>query len=84
MKSASNTLKIISQEFKKIIWNLGFRAFLIILILIFVDFIIGGFVYYQYVLTAEKAEPVLTKSIYKFNDKIYQEVLKQIQEKNSD
>ena len=79
MKSISDILKILTVKTKKILWILGLRAFLLILFLVFIDFIIGSFIFYKYVFLAEKEEPKITKNILKFDDKTYQEVLGELQ-----
>lgn len=78
MELTNNILKILSARIKKIIWVLGYRAFLIILLFIFIDLILGGFIFYKYVFLAEKQIPNAS-GIIKFNDKAYQNVLEELQ-----
>ena len=79
MKSISDVSKTLAAKTKKILWILGLHAFLLILFLVFVDFILGSFIFYKYVFLAEKEEPKVTENILKFDDKAYQEVLGELQ-----
>lgn len=79
MISVSNILNESAARIKKIFWALGLHAFLLILILIFLDFILGGLVFYKYVFLAEMENPAAAGNIIKFNTKTYQEVLLQRQ-----
>lgn len=79
MMSVSDLLKILSVRVKKILWLLGLHAFLLILFLILVDLIWGGFVYYQYVYMAESQAPQANGSVIKFDAKTYQVVLDELQ-----
>jgi len=79
MKSILDIIKIITIKTPKIIWLLSLNAFLLILILVFVDFIIGGLVFYDYVFSADKEQPKITGSIIKFDDETYQKVLGELQ-----
>lgn len=72
-------LKETSARIKKIFWVLGLYAFLVILFFIFIDFILGGFIFYKYVFLTEKAEPKITQTILKFNTGAYQNVMREIQ-----
>ena len=75
----NNILKILSVRTKKTLWILGLHAFFLILFFVLIDFIVGGFVFYQNVFLAEKEEPNATESIIKFNVKDYQDVLGELQ-----
>jgi hypothetical protein len=79
MKPISDISKKIVTGIEKVLWVLGLHAFGIILLLIFIDFILGGFIFYKYVFLAEKAEPKITETILKFNDKKYQSVMAELQ-----
>ena len=79
MKSAQDILKALNMRIKKILWLLGLHAFLLILFFIFVDFILGGFIFYKYVFLAEKEEPEITKNIIKFDYETYNYVLERLQ-----
>lgn len=83
MKSVpvSDIFKTIGTKTKKVLWTLGLHAFLLILILVFIDFIFGGFIFYKYVFLAEREEPKITGSILKFDVKAYQDVLGELQKK---
>lgn len=79
MKITVDISKKLGVIAKKIIWFLGLHAFLLILFLIFVDFIFGGFVLYKYIFLTEKLKPEITGSILKFNDKAYQKLIVEFQ-----
>ena len=64
---------------EKVLWVLGLHAFGLILLLIFIDFILGGFIFYKYVFLAESEEPKITETILKFNVGAYQNVMGEIQ-----
>ena len=81
MKSTSDISKMLIGRIEKTIWFLGLHAFLLILFLVFVDFMLGGFVFYKYVLMAEREEAVVTENIIKFNDTAYNTVLIELQTK---
>ncbi|MCX6718590.1 MAG: hypothetical protein NTY81_03265 [Candidatus Staskawiczbacteria bacterium] len=79
MKSISDIFKIFGERIKKILWFLGLHAFALILFLIFTGFILGGFIFYKYVFLAEKEASVGAENILKFDEKSYQDVLKELQ-----
>ena len=79
MKPISDILKEITTRIKKTFWILGLYAFWVILFFIFINFILGGFVFYKYVFLAESEEPKITETILKFNVGAYQNVMKEIQ-----
>lgn len=83
MKSAFNKFKKIFNiiKFKKVPWILGLHAFWIILILIFVDFSIGGYLFYKYIFLVEKEEIKIITSL-KFKKTIYEKILKEWETKN--
>jgi len=81
MESINSISKIVVIKAKKIIWTLGLHAFLVIIFLIIVDFILGNIVFYKYVFLAEKETPTTEKNVLRFDDKTYQEVLKKLQER---
>ena len=74
-----SALETLTAEIKKTFWILGSRAFLLVLLLIFIDFILGGFIFYKYVFLAEKEEPNVTENVIKFNNKDYQDVMEELQ-----
>jgi len=81
MKSASETLKILAVKAKKILWTIGLHAFSLIIFFVFIDFIIGSFIFYKYVFLVERQKPIVTGNIIKFNDKAYQAVLGELRAK---
>jgi len=74
MKSSADILKIVGARIRKTVWRLGLRAFWLILLIIFVEVIFGGFVFYKYVFLAERVEPTSSEIVVKFNEKIYKSV----------
>lgn len=79
MKSISYTLKILDARIKKIIWVLGLHAFSLILLFVFIDFIVGGFVFYKYIFLAGREEFILTENIIRFDEATYKKVLGELQ-----
>lgn len=79
MMQLSDLLKIIAGKTKKVIWVLGLNAFSLILVLVFIDLILGGFIFYKYVFLVEKMQPVSAGNIVKFDYKNYQNVLEHLQ-----
>jgi hypothetical protein len=72
-------IEAVKSGIKRFLWNLGLNAFSVILLLILIDLILGGIVFYKYVFLAEQEQPNITGSILKFDDKIYKEVLQDLQ-----
>ena len=83
MTSISDILNGIAREIKKIFWFLGLHAFSLIIFLIFIGFVLGGFIFYKYVFLAGLEKPNPTEIILKFDEKKYQDVLKAIQQEES-
>lgn len=83
MDFSSNISKKIIKKIKNIFWFLGLHAFSLILFLIFIDFIIGSFIFYKYVFLAQKEDPKDNSGIIlKFNDRAYDNLLQKIELKN--
>ena len=82
MKSDTDFVKKIIVLVKKIVWNLGLHAFLIILFLVFLDVIFGGFIFYKYVFLVENQDAKVSGSILKFDEKKYQNILADLQRRN--
>ena len=57
------------------------HSFLSILILIFIALLIGGWLFYQYSILTQKAEPQITKQTIQFKENLYQEILDQWQDR---
>ena len=83
MKTTADILKITIEDTKKLFWFLGLHAFSVIIFFIFVDVIFGGFVFYQYVYLAEKAQLTTVENIIRFNSNNYQNVLQELQSRES-
>jgi len=69
---------------KKILWIVGRHAFLTVLILIFLDVILGGLLFYKYIYLAEKESPAINASVFQFDENSYQKVLTQWESRNKD
>jgi hypothetical protein len=67
------------SKIKKIPWILGKYAFWVILVFISLDIILGGFLFYKYVILAEKEKPKIITNLLRFEREIYQEVLEKLQ-----
>jgi len=81
MNSLSDILKTFATKAKKLAWNFGLHAFWVILFIVFIEIIWAGFIFYQYVILAQDSQPQATGDIIKFNDKVYQSVLKESEER---
>src|SRR3990167_4840513 len=62
------------KKIKRIPWILGKNAFFCILILILIDILIGGFVFYQYVFLIETKELENISISNKFQESTYQSI----------
>jgi len=65
----------IKNFFKKTPWFLGRRAFLTILIFIFLSLSFGLFLFYSYVIGIEAQSFEVGKNSFKFREDIYKKVL---------
>lgn len=64
---------------KKILWAIGKRAFLGVLVLILLDMLLGVMLFYKYVYLAENKVAQINGESLQFNDGVYQKVLNQWQ-----
>lgn len=78
-KSSYNPKKLLDifEKIKKIPWILGKNAFLCILMLIFIDVLIGGFLFYKYVLVIDTKETENISNSNKFQENTYRSVLEE-------
>lgn len=67
---------------KKLLWIIGNHAFWATLILILVDIIAGGIIYFQAVYLADMKTAEINSSYFQFKDSIYQQVLAQWQSRS--
>lgn len=79
MKSTSDIFKKYTCAVRETLWLLGLHAFSIVLLLILVAFVLGGLVFYKYAFLAQNEEPKTSQSILKFDEKVYQEVIGELQ-----
>ncbi len=75
-----NLLKQIAK-IKKLPWILAEHAFLTFLFFLFLVLILGGFIFYKYSILVEKKEPEILGKTFQFEEKTYQEILKEWQER---
>lgn len=69
-------LQLVFSAVKKIPWFLGRHAFLVILILIAIDLILGALTFYKYVHLIKASQPQSLESQTIFKDGVYREILK--------
>jgi len=81
MKVSKIKLNKIKNFFEKLPEILGERAFLSSLGFLLFSLILGGLIFYQYAILAERKEPEISKKPLQFNKKNYQEILGVWQEK---
>ena len=74
-------LKKTEWSLKRLLLNLGQRAFLIFLGLLAVALIFGAVIYYQYNILAKKEEAQIVKEPLQFQEKTYQNVFRIWQER---
>jgi len=82
MKFTTNIFKTIGLKIKKIFWIFALHAFWLILLFILIDLLFGSFIFYKYVFLAESEEGTITEKITKFNEKAYQNILKELQSRD--
>jgi len=73
-----------TDKIKKIPWILGLHAFWIILFFVFIELIIGGFLFYKYAILVKKDEQKIADYNLKFKKIIYQKVLEEWQKKSQE
>jgi len=81
MKIPKFKIKEIKQFLKKLPRTLGKRSFLTFLGLLLIALIFSGFIFYKYSFLSEKEKLEVLEKPLKFNEKVYQDVLKIWQEK---
>lgn len=82
-QTITNDFKKVTAVVKKLPCFLALNAFLVILILILVDVLIGGFLFYKYIYLPEKQSPQNNLSQLIFNDKGYRAVLEEWQKREN-
>jgi len=76
-KKIPDALKSAPSFVVEVIWLIGKRAFWLTILLILVDLIIGGAVFYKYVFYAENDKSYLNNPPLQFDENSYQEILSQ-------
>lgn len=70
------------EKIKKFFYFLGIHVFSIILIFIFIDLLIGGWLFYKYVILANQQELDAQVDSFKFDENAYQNVLIELEERD--
>ena len=68
---------------KRIPWVIGIHAFQCILILILVELMLGGLLFYQYIFLPKNSDPEIATYADKFGERTYQSILKEWKERES-
>jgi len=79
MKNSFSNAKNLLQFrdfFKKIPWFLGRHSFGLILIFAFISALLGGFLFYNYVIEPKNQEPKIQEDLPMFQEDTYKKVLK--------
>ena len=69
--------KIAGNAAKRLVWFLGTHAFLIILVLILAGVLFGEFLFYQYVIFAERQDVENAITTTTFKENAYQNILQE-------
>jgi hypothetical protein len=77
IQSIINDSKKIFHNVKRIPWFLGSHAFLVILLLIMFDLLVGSYLYYQYIYLAQNKDPIKSRKQVILDEEGYQFVLDQ-------
>jgi len=81
MKIPKLKFKKITDPLEKLSRIFGEHAFLTFLGLLLFSLVLGSFIFYEYSILAEKAEPKIIEKPLEFKEKIYQEVLAEWQKR---
>jgi len=65
------------SSIKKVLLVIGKRAFLVILLLVLLELIVGEFLFYQYAVLVKFKEPQVSVIPTRFKEDVYQSVLKE-------
>jgi len=68
-------------KIKKFPWILAEHAFLTFLFFLFLVLILSGSIFYKYSILVEKKEPEILEKTFQFEEKTYQGILKEWQER---
>ena len=84
LKKIPDILKNFGEKIKEFIWAIGNHAFLAIIILIFIDILIGGWMSYKYVYLSERKNIEVDGAFFKFKDDAYQNILQKWEKRDND
>jgi hypothetical protein len=68
-------IKKIKVFFKRTLWMLAEKSFLLSLFLILLSFIIGGTIFYKYYILAMREEPQASESSLKLKNQAYEDII---------
>ncbi len=77
------SLESLKINAKKSLWSLGKDAFLLILIFILTDILLGELLFYKYVFLVKNQEPKIASSVTRFKKGTYDAVIKEWQDKEN-
>jgi len=78
MDTLTDIAKKILSKIKCFFWVLGLHAFGLILVVIFIEVLIGGFMFYRYVIVAQEHIPQVEGTIIQFNENAYNSLLSRL------
>lgn len=70
-------IKNIVDNFKRTVWILAEKSFLISVFLILLSICVGGIIYYKYYILAIRSEPQAAETSLKLNIQAYQDTIKE-------
>lgn len=73
--SRQNLLNSIKKGVKNIMWFLAQNAFLVVLIFILLEILLGEFLFYQYISLPRVRDPEITQVSLRFKKEVYKSVL---------
>ncbi len=70
-----------AAKIKKLPWILAEHTFLTFLFFFFLILVLSGFIFYKYSILVEKKEPEVLEKAFQFEEKVYQEILREWQKR---
>ena len=84
MKSSTESSNTLIKKIQGLIWMLGLHAFSLIIFLVLIDLIVGGFIFYKYVFLPMRQEATVSGVTVKFDSLIYNRALKDLHDRVQD
>ena len=81
--NSKELLGLSKNKTRKILWALGKDAFMLILIFVLLSLLFGEFLFYRYVVMSQLQEPDMVTPLIKFQENLYNSVLKEWQERQN-